>query len=108
MEHDVALLLCTAPDESVARALASGLVHERLAACVSILPGIKSTYRWKGAVEEATEVQLIAKTTRFRADEAMAFIKKAHPYEVPELLVIAVDDGADDYLAWVERETTPA
>jgi periplasmic divalent cation tolerance protein len=107
MERDVALLLCTAPDDTIAHTLARGLVEARLAACVSILPGMKSTYRWKGAIEESTEAQLIVKTTRFRAQDAMAFVKAAHPYEVPEVLLLDVDDGADAYLEWVERETTP-
>lgn len=107
MKRDVALLLCTAPDDAVARKLARGLVEARLAACVSLLPGVRSTYRWNGAIEEATEVQLLVKTTRFRAEAAMDHLRAHHPYEVPEILLIGVDDGSERYLAWVEAETTP-
>lgn len=108
MQHDAALLLCTVPDEATARSIARGLVEARLAACVSIVPGVTSIYRWNDAIEESTELQLIVKTTRFRAAAAMAHVQTLHPFEVPELIVLGVSDGAEAYLSWIERETTPA
>ena len=64
--------------------------------------------RWNDAIEETSELQLIVKTTRFRAQAAMAHVKALHPFEVPELIVVGVSDGAEAYLSWIERETTPA
>lgn len=107
MDHDAALLLCTVPDEATAKSIARGLVEARLAACVSILPGVTSIYRWNDAIEEGQELQLVIKTTRFRAQAAMDHVRSVHPFEVPELIVLSVTDGAEAYLSWIERETTP-
>jgi len=86
-----------------AAALAGEIVERGLAACVQRLP-VQSTYRWKGAVESANEVLLMAKTAAGRADELVSFIRERHPYELPEILVTPVEGGLDAYLCWVAEE----
>lgn len=95
------IVLSTFPADQDAAALARALVEERLAACVNVLPPMASIYRWEGAVEQATEHQLVMKTTAERVDALKARIAELHPYEVPELLVLSVTDGGASYLKWV-------
>lgn len=106
----VLLAFCTAPDESSAQALADALLERRLAACVSRLPGVRSSYRWQGRIEQADEVLLLIKTTRERLPELREAVQALHPYEVPELLALEANEGLAAYLAWVQGETraTPA
>jgi periplasmic divalent cation tolerance protein len=101
----VFLILSTCPDADTAQRLARALVDERLAACVSVLPGIVSTYRWQGQVEQASEVQLLAKTPADRRDALMARLAELHPYELPEILAVEAATGLPAYLAWVAAET---
>lgn len=104
---DARVVLVTAPDEATGRGLARSVVDERLAACVNVVPGIRSVFRWEGAVEEATEVLLILKTTAARVETLRARVVSLHPYEVPEFVVLAVDGGLDAYLAWIRTEVSP-
>ena len=104
-EPTICLLLTTCPDATSAQALADSLVNARLAACVSQLPGMISSYRWQGQIQRETEIQLIIKTSSARRAQAMAHIQDHHPYEVPEILAIAVSDGLPAYLAWVLENT---
>ncbi|MCP1582881.1 divalent-cation tolerance protein CutA [Pseudoxanthomonas mexicana] len=101
----VFLILSTCPDADTAQRLARILVEERLAACVSLLPGGVSTYRWQGRVEQATEVQLLAKTPADRRDALMARLAELHPYELPEILAVETAAGMPAYLDWVTAET---
>ena len=102
------LLACsTCPDPESASTIARTLVDERLAACVSQLPGVASTYRWQGAVETASEVLLLIKTTDDRMDALAARLRQLHPYELPELVAVEVRAGLPDYLAWVAAQTSP-
>lgn len=101
----VFLILSTCPDADTAQRLARIVVEERLAACVSLLPGGVSTYRWQGRVEEATEVQLLAKTPADRRDALMARLAELHPYELPEILAVETAAGLPAYLDWVTAET---
>ena len=100
------ILLSTFPDEETARCIASTLVEERLVACVNLLPGATSIYRWEGKVESAKEVVAIFKTRESAAAAAMARIKELHPYEVPEIVQIVVKDAHPAYLAWVNENCT--
>jgi len=95
----------TAPSEETAAHIARSLVEDRLAACVQVLPGITSFYRWEGKIEEAAEWLILAKTTAERFDELKAKIESIHPYEIPEIVAVEVADGAQNYLKWVEEET---
>ncbi len=101
----VFLILSTCPDADTAQRLARTLVEERLAACVNILPGLVSTYRWQGQVEQAAEVQLLAKTTTDRRETLMARLAELHPYELPEILAVETAAGLPAYLDWVAAET---
>lgn len=97
----IRVCLCTAPSAEVAAELARGLVEATLAACVNIVPGVRSIYRWKGEVQDDGEVLLIIKTSAERFDAMRDWLVEAHPYDVPEVLALPVDAGADAYLAWV-------
>lgn len=101
----VFLILSTCPDADTAQRLARTLVDERLAACVNLLPGVVSTYRWRGQVEQATEVQLLAKTAGDRRDALIARLAELHPYELPEILAVETAAGLPAYLDWVTAET---
>ena len=96
---------CSCPDLASAERLAETLVGERLAACVNVLPGVRSVYRWQGAVERADEVLLLIKTTRDRLDAVAARVRALHPYELPELLAVEAVGGLPDYLDWVAAES---
>ncbi len=101
----VRLLLTTCPDRETARALARALVEERLVACGNVVPDVLSVFRWKGAVQEAGECLLLLKAPADGVDAAAGRLAELHPYEVPELLVLAVERGAGSYLRWVLEET---
>lgn len=103
----ILLILCTCPDADCAQRIARALVGERLAACVNRLPGLISTYRWQGRLEEEREHQLLIKTTPDRFDAVAARITELHPFDVPEIIALPVDAGLPDYLQWV-IDNTPA
>jgi periplasmic divalent cation tolerance protein len=99
--------LCTCPDAASAARIADALVGERLAACVNVLPGLQSVYRWQGQVERASEVLLLIKTTRARLEALSARLVELHPYELPEVLAVDIAGGLPAYLAWIEHATAP-
>jgi periplasmic divalent cation tolerance protein len=101
MSDQVILALTTCPDEASAQAVATALVQERLAACVNRVGGLRSTYIWDARLQDQAEILLIIKTTAARLDELQARLKSLHPYELPELLAIAVAGGNERYLDWV-------
>jgi periplasmic divalent cation tolerance protein len=101
---EVLAVLCTCPDAATARRLAGGLVEEGLAACVNILPEIRSIYRWRGATQDDGEVLMIAKTTRLSYAMLEAWLLRHHPYDVPEVLALPVTAGSSAYLDWVLNE----
>ena len=96
------IVLSTFPADRDATPLARALVDERLAACVNVLPPMQSIYRWEGKVEEAREHQLVIKTTSAQTNALKSRLAELHPYEVPEILVLTISDGADRYLRWME------
>ncbi|MFN0242043.1 MAG: divalent-cation tolerance protein CutA [Planctomycetota bacterium] len=99
------LVLTTAPDLDTARRLAQELVAERLAACASLVPGVESVYRWNGAVESAREILLVVKTTSGRIGDLERWLARAHPYEVPELVVLDPAHVGAAYASWLAAET---
>jgi len=99
------VIFSTAPDRDTARKLAHLLVSEHLAACVNLVPGLESIYQWEGKVDSAEEVLLIIKTTASRTQQTLAALADAHPYEVPEGIVLNVEAGLEKYLAWLEAST---
>ncbi len=106
-DQQIWLAMTTVPDMATAQALARTLVDARLAACVNILPAVHSVYRWQGAVEEASEVTLLIKTTRQRYQQLQPAIVAAHPYDVPEVIGWPLLAGHAPYLHWVATETEP-
>jgi periplasmic divalent cation tolerance protein len=99
------IALTTFPADQDAATIARTLVTEKLAACVSILPSMHSTYAWKGVVESADERQLLIKTTGERLRELERRVRELHPYDVPEFLVIPIVEGSADYLSWLAEST---
>jgi periplasmic divalent cation tolerance protein len=101
----IRVLFVTVPSEETAAAIARALVEERLVACVNIVPGIRSVYRWQGAIADEAEILLVCKTSLDRVPAATARVKELHPYQVPEAISLVVEDGLPGYLAWVCDET---
>lgn len=100
------VVLSTAPTIADAERIARGLVEARLSACVNIMPGIRSIYRWKDTIEDEGELQLIIKTSDGCVDRLKLWLAEHHPYDVPELIVLSAD-GSDDYLRFVRDATAP-
>jgi periplasmic divalent cation tolerance protein len=103
--EQILLVLTNLPDTASAQSLARVLVESRLAACVNLMPGVQSFYRWQGAIEQANEVTLLIKTTRRHYVQLQQAIISHHPYEVPEVIAMPVTDGHPAYLRWVATET---
>jgi periplasmic divalent cation tolerance protein len=101
---DKIVVLSTCATEAEAEKLARELVESRLAACVNVLPGVRSIYRWQGHVETAAEWLLIIKSSRELFPELRAALEKGHSYEVPEMLALPVVEGAPNYLNWFEGQ----
>lgn len=97
------LVLCNAPDSKTADAIAEKLIADGDAACVNIMPPCRSVYRWRDAVESETETPLFIKTVAGRLPAVQQTITALHPYEVPEIIALAVADGLPDYLQWVRE-----
>ena len=101
MADQILLAISTFPDAETASRIAQALVEEKLAACANIIPNIRSIYRWKEKIETAGEVMVFFKTTEDRLTAFGEKLRSLHPYEVPELLSIKIDNGSPDYLRWV-------
>jgi len=100
----MSVLICwtCVADAASAEHLAERLIAEQLAACVNIVPGVRSIYRWQGQIERGTEQMLMIKTTRAAFERLSARLKALHPYELPELIAVESSLGDAAYLAWVE------
>jgi len=97
----------TAPDPATAERIGRALVEERLAACATAIPGVRSVYRWEGAVQAGEEVQVVLKTRRALLGTLFARAAELHPYEVPELVATPFVGVAGAYRSWVLDETGP-
>ena len=98
----VVLTTCASAEE--AEKIARGLIDKRLAACVNVLAGARSFYRWKGALEDAAEHLLLIKSKRELFSRLRAALEALHPYEVPEIIVLPIIDGSFAYLNWLEAQ----
>lgn len=98
---EIAIIFSTTPDPETAAAIARTLVADGLAACASIIPGVRSIYRWKGEICDDGEVLLVLKTGTGRVPVLIEVLKSRHPYETPEILAIPVTAGFPPYLRWV-------
>jgi periplasmic divalent cation tolerance protein len=99
------LVYITAPGLNEARNIADHLVENRLCACVNILPGMASVYRWQGDVCHAEEVAMIAKTTQDRLESLVSAVKSLHPYECPCVVSWPITGGFLPFLQWIQEET---
>jgi periplasmic divalent cation tolerance protein len=102
------VVLMTAPSQEAAERLVRALVDESLIACGNIVPGLTSIYRWQGAVQCDAEVLVLAKTRAELVERLVRRVPELHPYEVPEVLVLAVAAGHQPYLDWIDRSTAGA
>ncbi|GHA80879.1 divalent-cation tolerance protein CutA [Cognatilysobacter bugurensis] len=99
------IVYCSCPDAATADAIATALVDERLAACVTALPNARSTYRWEGRVEHSDELLLLIKTASERLDALIDRIRALHPYELPEVIAVEAVGGLAPYLRWVAEQS---
>ncbi len=106
-DEQVLMVMTNAPDNATAHALARAVVDARLAACVNVLHGVHSVYRWQGRVEEATEVTLLIKTTRRHYSALQQALVAAHPYDLPEVIAWPLAEGYMPYLNWIASEISP-
>jgi periplasmic divalent cation tolerance protein len=104
---EIVFLYATAPDAAVGARIAEALVESRAAACVNLIPTIRSVYRWQGAIARADEAALIVKTTAASAERARAVIRAAHPHDTPAIAAWSASaPGLDsDFAGWIARET---
>ncbi len=100
---DKIVVICTCPTQDEAESLARALVEDRVAACVNVVAGLRSFYRWQGATESSSEWLLLIKTTREKFPALRSAIERRHSYKVPEVLALPVVDGAANYLNWIDE-----
>jgi periplasmic divalent cation tolerance protein len=103
---DKRIVLTTASSQEQARKIARHLVERRLAACVNTIPRVESVYRWQDKVESAQEWLLIIKTTAERFPAVRDAIRELHSYDLPECIVVSVEDGSLPYLKWLDESVT--
>jgi periplasmic divalent cation tolerance protein len=101
------LVLTTYPDHEQAVEAATALVEARLAACVNVLAQMTSVYEWQGTIQRGSEHLLLIKTTAARYPALEAALRERHPYELPEIIAVPITQGWQQYLAWIEGQTTP-
>ncbi len=97
------VVLSTAPNLDEARRIAYALVERRLVACVNLIPGVESIYRWQGKIETSAEILLLMKTERDKEDELFQALSEIHGYEVPEGISLPIHGGLEPYLKWIEN-----
>lgn len=100
-EDSLLVVLVTAPDQDTAKKIARSLVEEKLVACVNIVAGVSSIYRWGGKTEDAAEVLMVVKTTRRKFGALASRVKELHPYTTPEIIALAAADVEPLYFDWV-------
>ncbi|HHO69128.1 MAG TPA: divalent-cation tolerance protein CutA [Gammaproteobacteria bacterium] len=100
---DFRIVFCTVPDAGTGRRIAERLVEYRLAACVNLIPGLESIYRWKGEIQHDAELLLMIKTTVADYEALERAIRDLHPYELPEIVAVPLSNGLADYLNWISK-----
>jgi periplasmic divalent cation tolerance protein len=106
MQYSHLVVYITVPSRDVGLEIAKILVEGKLAACVNIVPGISSIYHWQGEIEQDDEFLLIAKTPAAHFNRLSSTVKRVHPYDVPEVIALPIIAGSNEYLAWIDEETT--
>jgi periplasmic divalent cation tolerance protein len=105
---DVLLVLVTVPDAETGVRIGHALVEEHLAACVNLVPGLRSIYRWQGQLQDESEALCLIKTRRALYDRLRQRVEELHPYQVPEIIGLQPDAGNGPYLSWIWEATGPA
>lgn len=105
--EETCLVLCTVPDEEAGVRIGHALLDSRLAACVSLVPGLRSLYRWKEEICDEREVLLLIKTRTHLWETLLPELRSLHPYEVPEILRFPASAGLEAYLEWVGQSVRP-
>jgi periplasmic divalent cation tolerance protein len=103
MLTETLVVLCTLPDREHASQIAHALVEEQLAACVNLIPGLVSVFRWQGAVQQDEEVLLLIKTSQAVYPQLEQRIRALHPYELPEIIAVPIQTGQAEYLQWISN-----
>ena len=103
---DKKIVLTTCGNAADAERIARALLERRLAACVNIVAGVRSLYHWQGRIEDEAELLLVIKTTEAAVEPLKAALEEIHPYDVPELIVLPIEDGAPAYLDWIAANTS--
>ncbi|MFO7640758.1 MAG: divalent-cation tolerance protein CutA [Candidatus Competibacteraceae bacterium] len=99
------LILCTCPDQATAERIAEVVVEERLAACVNLVPGLTSVYRWEGQIQRDAELLLLIKTRAAIYPLLEARLHELHPYQTPEIIALPIQTGSAAYLDWIADNT---
>jgi periplasmic divalent cation tolerance protein len=105
MNQSPLIVLCTCPDRATAEHIAESVVGEQLAACVNIVPGLASVYRWEGKIQHDAELLLLIKTRQTAYPPLEARIRELHPYQIPEIIVLPIQTGSAAYLDWITDNT---
>lgn len=103
MTDDHCIVLCTVPDTATGEALGQHLVETQLAACVNLISGLTSIYRWQGKLQRDAEVLLVIKTRHDRFASLCTVVRERHPYELPEIIAVPLTDGLPAYLDWINQ-----
>ena len=107
MPEQYLIALITVPSEETGRKIARHLLEQKLAACVNIIPGVRSMYVWKGEIQDEAEALLVVKTrSELFSEHLVPALKAVHPYEVPEIIALPVVSGSVEYLKWIEEVTS--
>ena len=106
MSIESIVVFITADSQATAQNIADKLLTARKAACVNIIPEVSSQYWWQGKIENADELMLVVKTRAALLDELIELVKQNHPYTVPEIIALPIIGGNQDYLDWIDKETT--
>jgi periplasmic divalent cation tolerance protein len=103
--HQVALIYTTFPSKGEAKKAGRALVESGMAACVNIFPKVTAFYMWQGTLDESKEAAMLIKTAKDRSAEVLGEVKRLHPYSLPARLMLAVEGGGDDFLAWIHDQS---
>ncbi|MFZ9610861.1 MAG: divalent-cation tolerance protein CutA [Methylococcales bacterium] len=96
------IIFCTFPDKEIAESIAHLLLNAHLAACINILPNITSVYRWQDQIKSTQEYILIIKARKSYYERIETFLKNHHPYELPEIIAVSIENGLPEYLRWID------
>jgi len=105
MPSSTLITLCTCPNQAIAEEIASSLIEQEIAACINIIPTVTSLYKWQGKLEKDNEALMLIKTDQSRYRDLEQAIISIHPYELPEIIAVPVEQGLAGYLNWVAQCT---